>query len=162
MEEYTLTELEKALEEFLDALCAKWRELLKRDGKKATGDLIKSIQPMALKKSVSRIEGSIKARDYWKYVENGRRPGKFPPIDKIEKWIKVKPVKPIAVNGRTPSTRQLAFLIARSIATNGIKPGKQFHEAFDITWRVYEQRINAAIMKDMDRNLALILANLSV
>lgn len=160
MEEYTLTELETTLDEFLKALCDKWKELLKRDNKKASGDLIRSIQPLELRKSASRLEGSIKARDYWKYVEYGRRPGKFPPVNKIEKWIKIKPVKPMPDKfGRTPSIKQLAFLIARSIATNGIKPGKQFNEAFEWTWRLYEKRIEDAIQKDMDRNLALILSD---
>ena len=60
--------------------------------------------------------------DYWKYLENGRRPGKFPPIDAIEEWIRVKPVIPSAFSGRVPTTKQLAFLISRSIAENGTKP----------------------------------------
>lgn len=62
--------------------------------------------------------------NYYKYVEMGRRPNsKFPPIDKIEEWIIQKPIHPYPnSNGTLPTTKQLAFLISRSIAVNGIEP----------------------------------------
>lgn len=62
---------------------------------------------------------SFNLEDYWKYVEYGRRPGKRPPIDAIEQWIKVKPVIPKPINGRVPTTKQLAFLISRKIGWEG-------------------------------------------
>ena len=59
----------------------------------------------------------------WAYVESGRKPGKFPPPDAIRKWITVKPLVPRAgKNGRVPTIRQMAFLIGRKIAEQGIKP----------------------------------------
>lgn len=70
--------------------------------------------------------------DYWKYLEEGRRPGgKFPPIDAIEEWIRVKPVIPSANRGRVPTTKQLAYLISRSIAINGIEPTKLLKRSID-------------------------------
>lgn len=58
--------------------------------------------------------------DYWKYAENGRGPGRFPPIDAIKQWIQVKPVNPVPdARGKVPSVNQLAFLIARKIANEG-------------------------------------------
>lgn len=58
--------------------------------------------------------------DYWKYVENGRGPGKFPPLDAIRNWILVKPITPVPdVRGKIPTTEQLAFLISRKIANEG-------------------------------------------
>lgn len=58
--------------------------------------------------------------DYWKYAENGRSAGKFPPIDAIENWVNIKPVIPVPnANGKVPSTKQLAFLISRKIAREG-------------------------------------------
>jgi hypothetical protein len=77
--------------------------------------------------------------DYWKYVEYGRRPGKMPPIDAIEQWVKVKPVVPNAINGRVPDTRQLAFLIARKIGREGI-PGKK-----PLTNTIYSEEVNIII-----------------
>lgn len=66
---------------------------------------------------------------YWKFLEYGTRtaignpPGKFPPINAIMEWVKVKPVTPRPMkNGKIPSIKQLAFLIARAIQRNGTKP----------------------------------------
>jgi hypothetical protein len=56
---------------------------------------------------------------YWKYVEYGRGPGKRPPIDAIENWVRIKPVVPDSRNGRIPNSRQLAFMIARKIGNEG-------------------------------------------
>ena len=56
------------------------------------------------------------------FIENGTRPH-FPPVDAILKWIKVKPVLPRALpNGKLPTEKQLAFLIARKISQVGTKP----------------------------------------
>lgn len=56
----------------------------------------------------------IELEDYWKYVNDGRKPGKMPPLQKIEEWIKVKPIQPKPYT-YTPSVKSLAFLIQRSI-----------------------------------------------
>lgn len=59
----------------------------------------------------------------WAYVEDGRRPGKFPPLRAILDWIRIKPVIPRPdKRGRVPSTNTLAYLISRKIALKGIKP----------------------------------------
>ena len=70
-------------------------------------------------------------QDYWKYVENGRKAGKFPPINAIKDWIQIKPVVPRAINGKVPTTDQLAYLISRKIATKGIEPKKLLKRALE-------------------------------
>lgn len=72
---------------------------------------------------------SFNLEDYWKYVEYGRRPGKRPPIDAIEQWIKVKPIIPDPINGRVPTTKQLAFLISRKIGMEGTKAQRPLEKA---------------------------------
>ena len=72
---------------------------------------------------------SFNLEDYWKYVEYGRRPGKRPPIDAIEQWIKVKPIVPDPINGKIPSTRQLAFLISRKIGREGTRAQRPLESA---------------------------------
>lgn len=64
--------------------------------------------------------------EYWKYVEDGRKSGKYPPLEAIKQWINIKPIlpRPLA-NGKLPTTNQLAFLIGRKIATKGI-PAKNY------------------------------------
>ena len=69
----------------------------------------------------TKLVVSLNLEHYWRYVEYGRRPGKMPPIDNIEEWIRVKPVVPNAMNGKVPTSKQLAFMIARKIGREGIK-----------------------------------------
>ena len=72
---------------------------------------------------------SFNLEEYWKYVEYGRGPGKRPPIDAIEQWIKVKPIIPDPINGRVPTTKQLAFLISRKIGMEGTKAQRPLEKA---------------------------------
>lgn len=69
-------------------------------------------------------------QDYWKYLEYGTKPH-FPPINKIEEWIRVKPVVPYAMDGRVPTTKQLAYLIGRKISEVGTKPTHLLEETLD-------------------------------
>lgn len=160
MEEPKLTTLQEALEGFLRALAEQWKINLKRDNKKATGALINSIRPVQLTVTQSKIIGALSVKDYWKYVENGRKPGKFPPIANIRKWIDAKPVVPRPANGIKPSKEQLAFLIARKIARDGIPAGKQFEEAFRATWRKWEKTIVNAIDDDINNWLVVVMKSL--
>lgn len=68
--------------------------------------------------------------EYWKYLENGTK-AHFPPVEAIEKWITVKHIIPTTKSGRVPTTKQLAFLIARGISRNGTKATKLLQTTID-------------------------------
>lgn len=56
----------------------------------------------------------------WKWIELGRRPStKMPPVNAIENWIKVRQLVPQGRNGKVPTTRQMAFAIAKKIQREG-------------------------------------------
>lgn len=95
-----------------------YRLQLDKDGINASGNLSNNIKSI-VELFDTRLIISLELEDYWKFVEYGRGPGKMPPIDVIEQWIKIKPVIPEARNGKIPDTRQLAFLIARKIGREG-------------------------------------------
>lgn len=71
----------------------------------------------------------MKLDDYWKWIENGRKPGKMPPISAITKWIKDKNIKPREPN---ITEKQLSFLIARKIGMDGIKPKNLFKGSVEL------------------------------
>ena len=97
-----------------------------------------------------RMEVDIELQDYWYYVEHGRRPGKFPPVNKIKEWIRVKPVTPYADSkGRMPTVDQLAFLIGRKIATEGTDPQPFFEKNKKITNDHFKDIIAQAIDADI-------------
>ena len=68
---------------------------------------------------------------YWKYLENGRKAGKMPPVDAILKWIQTKPIVPQTISGTVPSPKQVAFMIARKIGRDGTQPTKLLQNTID-------------------------------
>ena len=159
METNTLsfTNLQIALNSFIEDFINTYKGLLIRDNKKASGNLISSLKLVSIEFTNNKLAASISLAAYWKYVEYGRRPGKFPPINNILNWIKIKPVIPRPMNGLKPPTEpQLAFLIARKIARDGIKAGNQFTEALKLTWTKWEQTISDAISKDLNEAIDLV------
>lgn len=122
---------EKANEETLidklnELIAKKFQDLISRINvnnilPKASGNLQQSVEfNYKLDGTVFKVVMSI--ADYYKYLDEGRKPGKFPPIDKIKEWITIKPIVPQTINGITPTVNQLSYLIARKIALKGIDP----------------------------------------
>ena len=148
----TFNNLQQALDDFTKDVAETYKSLLLRDGKNATGELISSIKPMTPELVDGAFECSLSLAPHWKYVENGRRPGKFPPIDNILEWVKAKPqlARPNRLDRKEITPKQLAFLVARKIATSGIQPGNQLEEAIDIVYAQWKDRIDAAITADIE------------
>ena len=151
----TFNNLQQVLDDFTKDVAETYRGLLLRDGKNATGELISSIKPMTPELVDGTFQCSLSLAPHWKYVENGRRPGKFPPIDNILEWVKAKPqlTRPNRLDRKELAPKQLAFLVARKIATKGIQPGNQLEEALDIVYARWKDRIDAAITADIEDTL---------
>ncbi len=148
----TFNNLQQVLDDFTKDVAETYRGLLLRDGKNATGELISSIRPMTPELAGGAFECSLSLAPYWKYVENGRRPGKFPPMENILDWVKAKPqlTRPNRLDRKELAPKQLAFLVARKIAAKGIQPGNQLEEAMDIVYTRWKDRIDAAITADIE------------
>ena len=86
-----------------------YREL-RREGKDATGALLNSLA-FEIRDEAQQMQIILLANDYLKYVDKGRKKGKYPPIKAIAKWAQVKGISQEAV-----------FPIARNIYKFGIKP----------------------------------------
>ena len=103
---------------------------------------------------------SISLEEYWKYIEYGRRPGKMPPLDVIEKWINVRQIIPHSMtlkSGKTviPSVKQLSFLIARKISRDGIRPRPFFKQSFESAKREFLRIIEEAVLADIKESLVI-------
>lgn len=104
------------------------------------------------------FEVKLSLEHYWKYVENGRKPGKWPPISAIQKWIEIKPVLPRPMaNGQLPTTAQLAFLISRKIGLEGIAPKPLLQECIDNVWDVMKEFLEEALAKDIQEEWKIIV-----
>ena len=148
----TFNNLQQVLDDFTKDVAETYKSLLLRDGKNATGELISSIRPMTPELVDGTFECSLSLAPHWKYVENGRKAGKFPPIDNILDWVKAKPqlARPNRLGRKEISPKQLAFLVARKIANKGIQPGNQLEEAMDVVYARWKDRIDAAITADIE------------
>lgn len=156
MEDLTFKNLEKALADYMNAVSNLYKEKLIADGKKATGNLIQSIKANVVVDGWN-YTGELSLADYWKYVESGRRPGKFPPPSTILKWIQDKPIIPREMNGITPTNEQLSFLIGRKIARDGIDAGNQLANTIEELNAIWLPIIEQALEQDINEGLSRII-----
>ena len=126
MAENTLTgkfpNLERTLLAYAEEVRGAYQDKLILLSKIASGELLNSVEfDVVSDRDVYSVRLSM--LDYWKWVEEGRRPGHFPPVSKLIEWIRVKPVIPRPDrNGKLPTVESLAYLIGRKIEQKGIKP----------------------------------------
>ena len=148
----------EVLSEFLATLneyAEKAEELYKRKltdkGINASYKLLNSVETV-VRRNDDEFIVTINLEPYWYYVENGRGPGRFPPIDKILEWIRIKPVIPYSDSrGRLPTEEQLAFLISRKIAEQGTEGRNVLYETVDELNRYYLPKLQQALDMDFNR-----------
>lgn len=106
---------------------------LKKNNSVASGNLESSINYTITEGT--QIVFELNLLDYYQYVDQGRKPGRFPPEKPILEWIgykRLNPTKkyasPVLKGGLKPKAlsnisqmKSLAFLIRRKIAREGIK-----------------------------------------
>lgn len=137
--------LQEALQGYIAEVAEMYKNNLIKDGKKASGDLIRSIKP---KIQINDFEYTLELEleDYWKYVENGSKPH-FPPVDALIKWIEKKPIRP--KDGLVKNNEQLAYLIGRKISREGIKPGNQLSKSIEEANQKWMPIIDEAVTEDL-------------
>ena len=100
-------------------------EDLNTQKKNDTGGLAKS-----LKVEASELGGIIsvrfKAKEHWKWVDQGRRKGSRPPVAPIQRWVTRK----LGISDES-SAKSMAYAIARNIEKNGIQPTYIFRNNVD-------------------------------
>lgn len=122
-------EVTNEIKQICSDLLERYKQAIRDNGNMASGDLANTAT-YRVDINGKYVEVIFNLQEYWKYLENGTKPH-FPPIDAIEKWITVKHIIPTTNSGRVPTTRQLAFLIARGISVNGTKPTKLLQKTID-------------------------------
>lgn len=96
-----------------------------KEGMMQQGKLANFTWTVAFDGSLYQLQLMLPREWYW--VEFGRRPStKMPPVNAIENWIRVRQLVPQGRNGKVPTTRQMAFAIAKKIQREGFySPGHQ-------------------------------------
>ena len=87
---------------------------------------------------------------YWKYANDGRRPGKMPPVNVIADWVRRRNITPYALkNGKLPTTGQLAFAIAKKIGRDGTTGIHFLEKSIDEQKSYWDDKISEAISNDI-------------
>tara|TARA_B110000240_G_scaffold69864_1_gene79479 strand:+ start:5388 stop:5888 length:501 start_codon:yes stop_codon:yes gene_type:complete len=107
------------------------------------------------------LEMDFSAEDYFKNVEEGRRPGSMPPSSAIAKWIKDKPIKLRGAKGKfikktAANVNSAAFGIAMHIKTYGIQPTWFFRDAF----KMHRDRLAPELIEAYGKDSAKMIKNI--
>lgn len=144
-----LDNVRQTLEEYGQQLIDEYKNNLSSSGHSATGNLANSIS-FTIDVSDGQIQLDLELADYWKFVEEGRGPGKMPPIDSILSWVRMKHILPRESHGKLPTERDLAFLIARKIGRFGIKGTNDLERAKQTVDNIFINRLADALAQDFD------------
>ena len=90
------------------------------------------------------------APKYWEYANDGRRPGKMPPVNVIADWVRRRNITPYALkNGKLPTEDQLAFMIAKKIGRDGTTGIHFLEKSIDEQKSYWDDKISEAISNDI-------------
>lgn len=104
------------LDEVGEQITDEMTKILRDNNKFASGELVNSID-YDIEVDGNTIALVLQFAEHGKFVISGRKKGKFPPISSIKNWILDK-----RLQSRDMSLDSQAYVIARGIAKNGIKP----------------------------------------
>lgn len=150
----------EVLNSFGRLLVEDYKESLVYNSINASDDLYKSVK-YYFESDNRFLEVQLELESYYWYVENGRKAGKFPPIQAIEEWIKIKPVLPYTdKNGKLPTLNQLTYLIGRKIKEDGIEGKHLLQKSVDDIYREIEKRLVEALSKDLHKAVEIELLSL--
>jgi hypothetical protein len=144
--------LKEAMRKYGEAFVVELIQQLKDADKVATGNLAKNID-YELIEALDLISIGIKAPEYLEYVDQGRRAGaKQPPYEPIMKWAKKRGLQRFRdKKGRFISDKARAFVIARGIAKNGIKPTNVIKKSIRKLQGLQKRLLTEAAVEDMTK-----------
>lgn len=127
-----------------DNIVADMKVIIELNGKMATSRLYDSLEAKAFITNDEKFNLAISYLFYGKYIDEGRRPGKQPPLQAIKEWTRLKGIPESA-----------AFPIARKIGQEGYR-GINFTEPFyddigvikDIMGDAFAKYIVKVLIKD--------------
>lgn len=150
------TNTEIVLREYGEELAKLYQDVLILHDHIATGTLLNSVR-YVIEMNGREITVGLNLNEVWKWIENDTKPH-FPPINKILEWVVKKPVVPYKTyDGKLPTEKQLAYLIARKISEVGTKGTHDLKETVQALNYQYENRLGEAITQDINNQADVIM-----
>lgn len=146
------TEVQKALERFRDHVVSVSKRNLTNSKKNSSKKLYNSIKGN-VKAMPNSFSMEFTMEDYGVFQDAGvsgtkkkyntpySYKSKMPPVKAFDKWIVRKGLAPRKSGGQFTSRKSLAFLIARSVFRNGIKPSLFFTKPFEAAYKNLPQEL---------------------
>jgi hypothetical protein len=108
-----------------------------RNMKTKTGFLYNSIK---VEFNPTLNEVVVSMADYWKFVNDGRKPGKYVPIKPLMAWIRAKGFNKNKKTGKFEkfNIKGMAFGVSKNIFKFGIAPTFFYDNAFNIFEKEFE------------------------
>jgi hypothetical protein len=106
-----------------------------RNMKTKTGALYNSISVKWVGDPDSKgMKLEVSMLDYWEYVNNGRKPGKYVPIKPLMAWIRSKGFNKSKKTGKFQkfNIKGMAFAISTNIKKFGIQPTYFYDDAYEL------------------------------
>ena len=151
------TELQQVLQDYAKEAEEIYKYQISLGGKNASRKLTDTIKSNIIVGDRA-FEVSLTLQEYWKNVEYGREPGKFPPVKALLDWISVKPVIPRPdADGNIPSPKQLSFLIGHKIKEEGIKPFPALETTKEELDKIYHEKLSNALGHDISHYIRKVL-----
>ncbi len=145
-----LTKAEEVLFDFHNNAIKELQKNLDKDGTNVTNLLRQSIGENLATGFTAKggvIKASISMLDYYEQVDQGRRPGSFPPVNSIMRWIHNRGLN----REQLITDNQLAFLIGRKIKEKGTKGTRFFSKVInEKTTKQLEADLTEAIGDDIE------------
>lgn len=129
---------------------------LQKINKVASGATLNSID-FSIDFTPSKSSVSVSANEAIIFIDAGRKAGsKMPPIKPIEDWLSQKGIKFLDKKNRPLPLKVQAFLVARKIARDGIKPTNILENTFSKGSFIekIEDSITKAGLEDIQINLS--------
>jgi hypothetical protein len=145
------SEVQKALERFRDHVVSISKRNLTNKQKNSSKKLYNSIKGK-VKANPNSFEIEFTMEDYGVFQDAGvsgtkkkyntpySYKSKMPPVKAFDKWLVRKGIAP-RDKGKFTSRKSLAFLIARSVYRNGIKPSLFFTKPFEAAYKNLPQEL---------------------
>ena len=145
-------EVQKALERFRDHVVSVSKRNLTNSKKNSSKKLYNSIKGN-VKAMPNSFSMEFTMEDYGVFQDAGvsgtkkkfntpySYKSKMPPVKAFDKWIVRKGLAPRKSGGQFTSRKSLAFLIARSVFRNGIKPSLFFTKPFEAAYKNLPQEL---------------------
>jgi len=120
----------------------------RRNMKTKTGKLYNSIN-VSFDPAQNRMK--VNMLNYWRYVNDGRQPGKYVPLKPLMAWMKAKGMNR-DTKGRFKkfNMKSVAFAISSSIKKFGIQPTNFYDDSFDIFIKAFDDPNGPAAQLGID------------